>query len=296
MKYIACLDLGGTAIKYGIIDETGCLLQRRETESKAWLGGPALMEKVIQVIEELQDEYALSGISLTTPGVVDAQKGEVLVCGPNIPNYSGTPVKEILEQHFEIPAESENDVNCAALAEAWSGAAKDSSHALVMTIGTGIGGCCLVNKQVLSGCRGAAAEVGFMPFKDSFFEMHGSAAALSRKVASRKNEPAENWPGRRIFEAADQQDPVCREEIDELCQTLGEGIAVIASILNPDVIVLGGGILARHELLIPKIQAVMKERMLPFSYDCITLKPACYENNAGMLGAFYHFKSRHPEI
>ncbi|MCF0261214.1 MAG: ROK family protein [Erysipelotrichaceae bacterium] len=296
MTCTACLDLGGTAIKYGIVDETGRIVHRRETESNAWLGGPALMEKVFEVIEELQKEYELAGISLTTPGVVDADNGIILVCGPNIPNYSGMQVKELLEQKFEIPAEIENDVNCAAMAEAWSGAAKEASHALVMTIGTGIGGCYIADKKVLSGCRGAAAEVGFMPFKDSFFENYGSAAALSRNVAARKNDVPENWPGRKIFEQADRGDPVCCEEIDALCSILGEGISVIASILNPDVIVLGGGILARHELLIPKIQAVMKERMLPFTYDCISIKPARYENSAGMLGAYYNFKSRHPEI
>ena len=294
MSDVICIDIGGTAIKYGLINDRQEFIFQKILDSKASEGGPALIEQIVSLIDCLQNQYEIRGVSISTPGVVDAAKGEILICGPNIPDYSGTPLKAILEERLHLCVEVENDVNCAALAEAKCGAAKGFSHAFVMTIGTGIGGCFVVDGKVLSGASGAACEVGFMPFEDSFFEFKGSASALCRHVQEQKPESSGVWTGKRILEEAARHDLVCCQEIDRTCCILGKGLSVIASILNPDVIVLGGGIMKASDVLIPKIQYELKERMMEYSYRSLTIKPALFENNAGMLGAYLNFQARHP--
>ena len=110
--------------------------------------------------------------------------------------------KKILEDKFQIPCEVENDVNCAGLAEYRNGAAKGSKVALVLTIGTGIGGCILLEGKVFHGFSNSACEVGYMHMDDSDFQTLGAASILTKKVAAWKEEPTENWSGYHIFEEA----------------------------------------------------------------------------------------------
>ena len=120
-KYIS-IDIGGTAIKYGIIAENGEFLSRNETPTCASKGGASIMEKVIEIVRQFCKEEAYSGICVSTAGMVDTKKGEIIYSSALIPNYTGTKIKEIMEKAFGIPCEVENDVNCAGLAEYISGA------------------------------------------------------------------------------------------------------------------------------------------------------------------------------
>ena len=122
-KYIS-IDIGGTAIKYGIIAENGEFLSRNETPTCASKGGASIMEKVIEIVRQFCKEEAYSGICVSTAGMVDTKKGEIFHAASLIPDYAGTGFKETLENAFGIPCEVENDVNCAGLAEYLTGAGK----------------------------------------------------------------------------------------------------------------------------------------------------------------------------
>lgn len=115
-----------------------------------------------------------------------------------IPNYIGTAFKKTVEERFGIPCEVENDVNCAGLAEYKAGAAAGSKAAVMLTIGTGIGGCILLNGEVFHGFSNSACEVGYMHMDDSDFQTLGAASILTKKVAAWKEEPTENWSGYHI--------------------------------------------------------------------------------------------------
>lgn len=295
MKKYVSIDIGGTAVKYGIINEAGTILTKSEQPTEAEKGGPAILEKALAIVSRFKEEHELSGICISTAGMVDTEKGEIFYAAPLIPNYAGTQFKKTMEETFHIPCEVENDVNCAGLAENTSGAAKGSKITLCLTIGTGIGGCILIDGRVFHGYSNSACEVGYMHMFDSDFQTLGASSILCRKVAERKTAAGKDgtgWDGRRIFEEAKKGDDICSQAIDEMVLILGRGIANICYVLNPQTVVLGGGIMAQEAFLKPKIQAALEQYLVPSIAGNTALKMAAHRNNAGMLGAFYHFMGR----
>jgi len=293
MKKYAAVDIGGTAIKYGIIDEGGKILFRKQQATEAAKGGPAVLKKVENIIEDLSSNEKPDGICISTAGIVDSRKGEVRYSASLIPGYTGTKYKEEFEKRFGIPCEVENDVNCAGLAEAISGAARESKISLMLTIGTGIGGSLIIDGEIYQGAFGSACELGYMHMDGSDFQTLGSARTLTKKVAEWKGEPESEWNGYHIFEEAKKGDKLCNKAIDEMTEVLGKGIANICYILNPDMVVLGGGIMAQKDFLQDKIRKSVDKYLIP----CIALDTeivfAQHKNDAGMLGAFYHFRRLH---
>lgn len=292
MKKYVTIDIGGTAIKYGILTGGGEFLCRSQMRTEAYKGGPSILEKAVGIANGYISENPISGICISTAGMVDTEKGEIFHSAPLIPHYTGTRFKEVMEQRFEIPCEVENDVNCAGLAESVSGAAKGCSPALVLTIGTGIGGCILADGKVFHGFSNSACEVGYMHMAGSDFQTLGAASILTRKVAEWKKEPAEVWNGYHIFEEAKKGDVLCIRAIEEMTDVLGQGIANICYVINPEVVVLGGGIMAQEEYLRPLMERALEKYLIPSIFSRTRIAFAKHRNDAGMLGAFYHFMQR----
>lgn len=293
-RYIS-IDIGGTAIKYGIICEDASIEQKKSMATEAWKGGPAILEKVTSIVEEMMEacEDKVSGICISTAGMVDTEKGSIFYSAPLIPDYAGTEFKKVLEGRFHIPCEVENDVNCAGLAEYKNGAAKGSKAALVLTIGTGIGGCIVLDGKVFHGFSNSACEVGYMHMDGSDFQTLGAASILTKKVAEWKKEPEENWDGYHIFEEAKKGDQLCIKAIEEMTDVLGKGIANICYVLNPEVVVLGGGIMAQEAFLKCRIENALKKYLVSSIEEHTRIAFAENQNDAGMLGAFYHFCGVH---
>lgn len=291
-KYVS-IDIGGTAIKYGVIAEDGTILIKDIMDTEAYKGGPEILNKVFRIVESYLNKYKLEGICISTAGMVDIEKGEIFYSSPLIPRYVGTKFKKELEERFLIPCEVENDVNCAGLAERISGAAMDSKITLCLTIGTGIGGCILIDDKVFHGFSNSACEVGYMHMFGSDFQTLGATSILTKKVAERKQSSEENWNGYNIFEEAKKGDEICITAIDEMVEVIAMGIANICYIINPEIIALGGGIMAQDIYLKPRINNALKKYLLPSIAEKTRLEFAKHKNDAGMLGAFYNFKSRH---
>ncbi len=295
MKRYISIDIGGTAIKYGIISGDGKILSRSTMRTEAQRGGPAILDTVLGIAGQLSSKEKISGICISTAGMVDVEKGTITYAAPLIPDYAGTEYKKAMEERFRIPCEVENDVNCAGLAESVSGAAAGSRISLMLTVGTGIGGCIVIDGEVFRGFSGSACEVGYMSMRDSDFQTLGAASILSKKVAGWKQEPPERWSGYRIFESAKEGDDLCIRAIDEMADVLGQGIANICYVLNPEIVVLGGGIMAQEEFLRDRIEAAIGKYLVSGIARHTRLAFAKHRNDAGMLGAFYHFRRRHPE-
>lgn len=293
MKKYVCVDIGGTAIKYGVIESDGQILCRDVTDTDAQNGGPAILNKVRDIVENFCAREKISGICISTAGIVDTVKGEITYSAPLIPDYTGIGYKRALEGRFGIPCEVENDVNCAGLAEFYTGASAGSQISLMLTVGTGIGGSLVMNGEVYRGFSGSACEVGYLSMGDSDFQTLGAASILTKKVAERKNEPQKDWDGYRIFEAAKGGDVICLNAIDEMTEVLGLGIANICYVINPQVVVLGGGIMAQKEFLKERIERAVSKHLMPEIFCNTKLAFAKHGNDAGMLGAFYHFRQRH---
>lgn len=289
MKSYVAIDIGGTKMKYGLLSEQGELLQSAERDTEAVPGGgPHILALVKGIIEGYLREQELLGICLSSAGMVDIERGEIFASRPQIPNYVGTAFKRELEKCFGIPCEIENDVNCAGLSEGLLGAGRGAESSLCLTVGTGIGGCFVKDQEVYHGSSYSACEVGYLHLPGGLFEELASTSALCRRVEERKGEPGK-WDGRRIFGQAKAGDTVCREEIAALCDYLGMGIANLCYVLNPERVILGGGIMQQRDYLYPLLRTSLDRYLVPALSEKTELRFAENGNHAGMLGAFCHF-------
>lgn len=186
MKKYVCMDIGGTSIKYGLINEAGEILVSKQRATEAYQGGSSILAKAVEIVEEYTKKQVIHGICISTAGMVDVEKGEIFYASDAIPGYTGAKFKTVLEERFHVPCEVENDSNCAGLAEYVSGAAKGCKNALILTIGTGIGGCAIINGSVYHGFSGSACEIGYMCMDGSDFQTLGATSVLSKKVNQKK--------------------------------------------------------------------------------------------------------------
>lgn len=288
MQYI-CIDIGGTSIKYGILREDLTLEYTASRPTEAHLGGAGIMEKIYAVIEECKGKCAPAGVCVSTAGMVDCETGSIRYANELIPGYTGTPIKANVERRFGLPCEVENDVNCAGLAEAGYGAARDSRTAVCLTVGTGIGGCILSDGRIFRG-TGTAGSVGYLPLGEGKFEQLAATSVLTQRVAHEKNMPS--ITGEQIFALAEQGDEVCKKEIERMVHWLSVGISAICYTVAPDTVVLGGGIMAQKQLLGPMLNRALDTMLVPSVREQVQLKFAEYENHAGMVGALCHFLQR----
>lgn len=291
MKNYVCIDVGGTSIKYGVLNEDLMFLDNGEIETEAYKGGQNILCKIIDIVKKYKHCYEIEGICISTAGMVDCNKGEIIYASSLIPNYTGTKIKEIVENTFNIPCEVENDLNCAALAEHFAGGAKGSNISICLTIGTGIGGAIIINNEIYHGAFGSGGEIGYMNMMESTFQELGASSVLVKNVCKKKGFKNNEINGKYIFQKAKEGDVDCISAIDEMVNVLGMGIANICYIVNPEVIVLGGGIMGQKEYLYDKIRNSIDKHLIPFIAEKTRLEFAQNQNQAGMIGAYFNFKN-----
>lgn len=288
MQYYACIDIGGTAIKYGVVNRNAEFVFTSETPTEAQKGGDAIMQKAEALIAELQQRFTLTGICISTAGMVD-KNGVIFHAASLIPHYIGTPVKQRLQSRFNLPCEVENDVRCAGLAEAVSGSAAGSDSALCLTVGTGIGGCVIIGGKIWHGVGGSAGEVGYIHMENGSFQDLAAGSVLVKNTEQALQMPAGSLDGKRVFEMAAQGNAVCAEKIAQMVDVLGKGIANLCYLLNPQTVVIGGGVTGQGEPLRAEIEKAVQRYLLPVIAQKTAVVFARHGNRAGMLGAFYHF-------
>lgn len=284
---ILVFDIGGTSIKYGVCVDN-VLQDVKETPTNAKLGGRHIVETLISLIKE-QSGYDTIGIS--TAGQVNSKEGYIIYANQNIPNYTGTKIKEELETLFHVPVTVENDVNAAAMGEAIYGAGKDYHQFLMLTYGTGVGGATVTDKQVYYGSSYSASEFGAIithsdvrlsgkDYFDGCYEKYASTTGLV-KMAMEYN--PELSSGRKIFE--NLGDPKVMDILDKWVDEIMLGLATLTHIYNPPCIILGGGIMVQP-LIMEKI-AAKKDLFIMPSFAHVNIIPAALGNSAGLLGANY---------
>lgn len=256
--------------------------------------GAAVLAQAKGIVVEYREKKLLDGICISTTGMVDPESGTIVYASDAVPDYAGISLKAEMEAAFGIPCEVENDVNCAGLAESISGAGKDSGMNVCLTVGTGIGGCLLVDKKVFHGFSNSACEIGYLRLPQGEFQREASARALCAHVSKKKQEKksiGERWDGVRIFQAAREGDRICTEEIDRLIDILALGIANICYVANPETVILGGGIMEQESYVRPRLEKALMQYLIPQVWKNTKICMAEYKNDAGMIGAFYHFRA-----
>jgi len=296
--YYICIDIGGTSIKYGVLSDKGEIFIDGTVSTKVTEKENFILSDVKKLIRNILDEYRnyeIKGICVSTAGVVNPEKGEIAYAGPTIPKYTGTKIKEELEKEFSISCEVENDVNCAGLGEYWKGAGKGSKSMVCLTIGTGIGGSVILDGKLLNGIGYTAGEIGYMDVNGSYIQNIASSKYLVEKVQKKKEEKegiTDAITGVDIFELAKKGDEICIAGINEIISNLAVGVRNIIYLLNPEVIVIGGGITAQKEYLEEKIRKEVNDGMISDMFRKTRIELAQQGNQAGLLGALYNFLNK----
>lgn len=309
MYYIG-IDVGGTNLVAGLVNEKGHILDKvshpvdKSMDDKALCGELArLAQKVAEMgAVDLKDIEAV-GVGL--PGLVDNQGG-VVIQTPNMA-FANTPFRDLFQKEWDIPVFLSNDANCAAVGEYWAGAAKGCDPAVVVTLGTGIGGGLVANGRLFTGYANSGMEVGHMIIKPNgvlcgcgnrgCWEQYGSATALIRltQTEMEHNRDSVMWElcegdrfkvqGRTAFQGARLGDPAAKRVLNLYLQGLSIGIINLINILQPEIICLGGGISnAEDDLLLDPLRALVDEGTFDKT-NPTRLEKASLGNDAGVVGA-----------
>ncbi|MCG4456400.1 ROK family protein [Erysipelothrix rhusiopathiae] len=279
MKYFV-FDWGGTSVKYALWDEETLSDHGAFKTPKTWEN---MKLEMLERVKPYQDKVA--GIAISSPGSVDIQRG--IIGGLSAIDYihDFEIVKE-METLFGLPVSIENDANCAALAESWRGVAKDLKNILFVVIGTGIGGAVIVDGSLQRGSQRFAGEFGCMVFDGvNTWSMAGTAVHMAERYCVRKGLEKDAVSGEEVFNRADH-DPIASEEVNNFYDSLALGLYNLQFTLDPDCIVLGGGV-SKYSELIPELNRRIKNLLKAAQLENlnINLKACAYHNDANLIGA-----------
>ncbi|GAA0463958.1 ROK family protein [Alkalibacillus silvisoli] len=291
-------DIGGTSIKYGVLNEQGDILYQSKISTKADQGGQVVIEQVIELVKALQKEYELDGIAISTAGQINKEEGSVIHATDSLPGYTGLNIKEELEIAFYLPVLVDNDVNCAAVGEYWRGAAKNVDHFLCMTLGTGIGGAIIMNGQVYHGHAYSAGEFGHMTLypggepclcgDEGCYEQYASSRALEQRAVKELKQDI-SLP--ELFIKAHNKEAAPEAVIERWVLDVALGIKSLVHIFNPPLIVIGGGISEQGDDLLDKLKGSVDARIMTSFKRNLEVKFAQNGNDANLQGAVYQLKS-----
>lgn len=308
MKYIG-IDLGGTNIVAGLIDENGSIIKSLNKPTQKERAAELIFDDILAMCKKLIEEFkldqtTLKGIGLGVPGSVDTKKG--LIVYANNLKTSNFNVKAYFSDKLDYPVALGNDADCAALGEVVAGGAKGYSDAIIFTLGTGVGGGIIINGQIFSGFYPGGAEIGHQIIvKDGrqctcgnkgCLEAYASATGLIRSAVEKASENPNSLLNTLVhgdmskmnakipFDAAQAGDAAGQEVIDSYIEHLAIGIANTINVFKPQVILLGGGVCKQEENLTVPLTAKVKEMVYGNEMPTV-IKTAKLGNDAGLIGA-----------
>jgi len=311
------IDLGGTNIAGGLVNRAGEILQKLSVPTGRERGSDAVIEDIYFIIEALIRENntgePVEGIGIGIPGIADPHTGEVIVC-VNL-NWYNVPLREKLNQKTDLPIFIDNDATVAGVAEfqiAQEGKYKD---AVILTLGTGVGGGILVDGKVLSGHHGIGSELGHMLIGESLYtcncgrngclETFASSTAIIHyakhliqsgrysNMMDKIGGDIEKISGEVIFDSAKEGDAVALEVVERLVKYLSIGIMNIVCTLDPEIIFLGGGISMAGDFLLEKVNVALEDLKYFKAKPHVKVEIAKFKNDAGIIGAAMYAMIQH---
>lgn len=298
MNYLG-VDIGGTTVKIGILNENGeVLISDKYSVSFDKYETPILSTvlKSIDIFINNNDIKDFEGICVSATGQIDVFKGEVIGTGGNIKNYEGSNIKEELENKYKVKTTVINDANAAVLGEVFIGEAKRYENVLMITIGTGVGGGIVVNNQILNGNLGIGGEIGHFSINNKgkicncgnigCYEQYASMTVLINKVKNELN--IENINGIEIFKQISTNNEM-QKIVDEWIEDIACGIVSLVHIFNTQMVLIGGAVSEQKELFIEKVEKLVKEKAMKNFTKDLKVLPAKLKNDAGLVGALYYY-------
>ncbi len=306
-KVYVGVDLGGTNIKIGICDSQGKLLQQFEGPTYSEQGAEAVLTRIADYVRKTVHEAgldwaAVAGVGAGIAGFLNADKGEVIF-SPNL-GWHDVPVKKILENKLGVTVKIENDANVAALGEAWSGAGRGIRHLVCFTLGTGVGGGIIIDNQIYQGFSGFAGELGHIKVVEreeaiqcgcgqlgcveSVSSATGIVYMANEAVVSGKSTKLREFAvitAKDVFDLAKTGDEIALEIVRRAATYLAKAISITTVILNPQRIVIGGGVVKAGNILLDPIREVFAQITPEASVRGVDIVPALLGNDAGIIGA-----------
>ena len=301
------VDVGGTKVAAGVVDEEGKILasDRRDTPARSVQG---VIDTIVSAVQALRTEHDVEAVGIGMPGFVDETRSRVLVA-PNLRGWKDQPLRVQMEASLGLPVVVENDANAAAWGEVVYGAGRGEDYVVCVTVGTGVGGGIIMGGELIRGRFGVAAEIGHIEMvpdgrlcgcgQRGCWEQYASGNALVRDARERASEDRfaaaqmlalgdgtpEGIRGEHVTEAAQAGDPVALAAFSELGWRLAEGMADLAAVLDPGLFVLGGGVSEAGELLLNPVRVNYVEQLTGgFGRTIAPVKVAELGNSAGMVG------------
>lgn len=309
MVYIG-IDIGGTQVKLGIITKDGSV-QKKASYDVAFDGyDTPIFETVKKKLSGFLKENEISkeqiaGIGVSATGQIDVNYGIVIGAAGHIKNWEGCHIKKELKTIYDVPISVMNDANCVALAEQWIGGAKGIKEAVVLTIGTGVGGGIITNGEILCGSGGGAGELGHFTIRNNgrlcscgnrgCYEQYASTSALVnmvRREIKKGKIPKDLFKdeivnGKTIFEAIEKDEnlQLC---LDRWIGYIADGLVGIIHMFDPKTVLIGGGVSVQRTHLIEPLEKQVKSRIMHEYAKHVTIDAASLGNDAGMIGAVYY--------
>lgn len=309
--YRAGIDLGGTNIKAGIVDESNRILLQASVPTRTERPYQEIIRDMAELVLSLMERQGiaaeqLAGVGIGSPGTVDAERG--IVRYSNNFGWENIPLAEEMSKYFACDIRMSNDANCAALGEVKAGAAREASNVILLTLGTGVGGGVILDGRVFEGGHAGGTELGHTSLilggekctcgRRGCVEAYASATALIRdaKRAAAKNPQSimnqlcqnnpENMNGKIPFDAAEQGDEAAKAVVDNYILYLGETITNFVNIFRPDIVLLSGGVCNQGSRLTEPISAYIRQYCFGKEKAFIPeVRCAVLGNNAGIIGA-----------
>lgn len=294
---ILVIDIGGTKIKYGVINRDNFLTNQDTIDTEAHLGGANIVKNILRIYDKFSITTTFEGIAISSAGQINNSTGSVIFATDTIPYYTGTDIASIVTDYTGLPVRVENDVNCTALGEFVSGAAKNTPNFLCITVGTGIGGALFIDGKLYTGANFSAGEVGhicLLPYgrqctcgQQGCLEQYISSAALTQEVQNtlHLNDL------RDFFELVRAENLAALTIFNQWIEYFAIGLQSLVYTLNPSLIVIGGGISAQGSIISTALEKQLQKKLMPNHRSNLKVRTATNHNDANLIGAAFHFYS-----
>jgi glucokinase len=281
------IDLGGTAIKLGVCDSSGSVIDRRTIDTQVERGSDDAIARIAIAAHGLiEDTGALVACGIGAPGELDVQRRRLLRAN-HFPGWVNVALPERLGHHLGVHAILENDANCAAWGEFRAGAGRGTTSLACFTLGTGVGGGIIVGGELWIGVNGAAGALGHIAIDPNgpacrcgqrgCVEQYASATAVAGRYG--------RGSARDAFEAAARGDADAVAVIDWACDGLAAGVANVIHVVQPEVVVLAGGMAAAGDAVLDRVRSGVARRVRPAWLSAIRIEPGALGDDAGWIGA-----------
>lgn len=292
------MDLGGTNLRVAAVDAAGKVVAMTREHTAAREGPEAVIQRIVAAVAGIAQQVregggAVRGAALGAPGIISHAEGSV-VASPNLPGWREVPLRARVAAATELPVLLENDANAAAFGEYWLGAGTGCESMVLMTLGTGVGGGLVLGGKLWRGADGMAGEVGHITVdaggrvcrcgNAGCLETYASATGIveSYRELSGTEEPV---TAEELHRRAQEGDPNARQSYREAGRSLGVAFATLVNLLNPERIVIGGGVLPAWDLFMPAAENELRRRAFAAPASRVRFMPAALGDLAGVTGA-----------